>query len=950
MKNLLTIIVFLLAATSSFAQKRVLGSIKGIVTDTAYKETLADATISVLGANPKDSSIISYTRADEKGAFQIKNIAVGSYRLIISFQGYNTVTHICTISLSSPDISVGSLNMTKADDIMEEIIVERPPISIRGDTVEFRAGAFKTFPNAKAEDLLKKLPGVEVDKEGAVTAQGEVIQKIYVDGKEFFGSDPKMATKNITADMIESVQVFEDMSEQAKFTKVDDGSRTKTINIKLKKNMRQGYFGRGTVGYGTKDRYTANIIVNRFNNDRRISAIFSSNNLNSQGFNSRDIVGNMGGYSGGGKVGGGINTSTNAGINYTDNLGSKIEVQGSYMYGESRNKTDQTSFQRNSVIDKDSTAAENETNISSNTNRNHNLNLRLEYNIDSLNSVLYTPSLIVQNSNEISFDTTSTRITKGVQEYLGIAGISRRMSERKGITLNNELLYRRRFKKYGRTLTLGFKNAVNNSDGDGKNYSPLSFFKPNGDLDSLREQDFISQQETRSVNYVWSTSYTEPLGKNKILELNYAYTNNSSTSDRNALSYRSNTKQYDSINPQQTNKFENRFLAHRVGLNFRYNNNGYSFQIGGAMQASGLDNKSVRGIYSSIGIDTTIRTKENYINLFPTANFRYEFSRRKNIRMEYQGRTNQPNVRQLQDVRDETNALRTSVGNPGLKQEFTNRLNATYRTFNETNFRYFNVNVNYNQTSNKIVNSISLDTPARGSNVQLIKPVNLNGAFDASYDVSFGLPLRKSAKGSSINLGNRMRYARDVSLLFGNDNFTNTFSASQSLGINLDIREKLNTGFRGRVSYNLGTYDETPSLNYEYFAQNYSIDVSYFVLKNLLIASDFEYTINSGLSNGFNRNVPLWNSSLAYQLFSKKNGEIRLSVNDILNQNSSIERSQGPNFFRDTRTVILQRYFMLTFTYNLNRFGKNGMQGGSADRDFHMRGERNGGRQRRNNF
>ncbi len=944
-KKLALILTLLVTTACLFAQKKFSGTVKGSLSDTAYREILADATISVFNSNIDDSSVVSYTRADEKGIFQIKNLPAGGYRLVISYQGYTSLTRNFTISATSPEADMGAINMTRADGMLEEVIVQRPPITIKGDTVEFSAGAFTTKPNAKAEDLFKKLPGVEVDKDGAVTAQGQAIQKIYVDGKEFFGTDPKMATKNITADMIESVQVFDDMSEQAKFTRIDDGSRSKTINIKLKKNMRQGYFGRATLGYGTNDRYAGNIIANRFNNDRRISLIAASNNLNKQSFNPRDIVGGMGGYAAGGRggrgggLGGGINTSTAGGINYTDIIGGKLQVQGSYLFGETRNKTNQTSFQQTSFNLKDSISSESEQSVSSGINRNHNFNLRLEYEIDSMNSLLYTPSLTLQNSDDNSLDTSSTVIRKPGLEYLGITGISRKNTQRSGLTLNNELLYRRRFSKYGRTFTLGFKNGINNSDGSGFTYSPLVFYHPNGAIDSTREQDFISRQETQSSNYVVSTSYTEPIGKNKILELNYAYTNNSSTSDRNALSYNSNTKQYDSINAQQTNYFENSFLAHRLGLNFRYNTKTYGFQVGGAMQAASLDNSSIRGIYSTIGKDTVIKTNQDYINFFPTANFRYDFNRRKNLRVEYQGRTNQPTVRQLQDVRDESNPLRTNVGNPNLKQEFNNRMNFSYKTFNETTFRYLNVNVNYTQTTNKIVNSTGTDT-ARGYNVQLIKPINLNGAYDASYDVSFGLPLRKAVKGSSINLGNRMRYSRDVSQQYAQNNFTRSFSVSQSAGLNLDIKEKFNLELRARYSYNNVEYTNNPALNSEYFTQSYSTDISYFILKDMFVSTDFDYAINSGLSAGFNRNIPLWNGSLAYQLFPKKNGEIKLSVNDILNQNSNIDRRIGDNSIQDTRTVILQRYFMLAFTYNFNRFGAKGF--GKGEGEFRVPGERGG--------
>jgi len=942
---LLIVFLFLFQQISN-AQKKTEGSVKGVLVDTAMHESMANATVSII--NSIDSSLVAHTIARKNGDFFLINLEEGNYQLVISFQGYKTLFKKFSISTKKINVDFGKIPMLKTNEMLGEVIIERPPVAVKGDTVSFSADAFKTIPNATTEDLLKKLPGVEVDKDGNVTAQGEAIQKIYVDGKEFFGSDPKMATKNIPADMVASVEVYDDMSDQAKFTKIDDGSRSKTINIKLKKKTRQGYFGKVSAGHGNDDLYLGNIMINRFYNDRRISVLGSSNNLNQQVFTSQDLVSAMGGY-GGGNTANGISTNSSAGINYTDVIG-KVDIQGSYMYGATsqrsiQSSTRQTFFPADSVRHtRDSSTLTNDERISLNKNENHNFNLRLEYKIDSMNSILYTPGLSIQNSADNFNDSNYTRISVANQEYKALSGISQNVNQRKGLALNNQLLYQRRFYKPGRTLTVGFRNSVNNSDGSGKTFSPLTFYNPAGRIDSVRQKDFLSSQTTRSDNYVVSSSYTEPVGKNKIIELNYAYINNFSTSDRTAFGYSTVSKKYDSINPQQTNSFKNKYIAHRLGLNFKYNKKDlFYFQAGGSVQASSVDNKSIRGIYTVQGIDSAIYTKQSYINFFPTASFRYNFNKHRNLYLGYRGRTNQPNVRQLQDVRDETNTLSTSVGNPDLKQEFNNTLYLSYKAYSPVTFRYFNVNVNLNQTTNKIVNSIDFDT-ARGNGVQLIKPVNLGGTYNASYDASFGIPLQKGIKGNSINMGNRMSYGQSVSQLYGKDNFTRNFSVSQSLGLNLDVKEKLNMEFRGRFTYNSVTYSgqekQKNNLNSTYYSQNYSADVNYYLMSSLILSSRFNYTINSGLANGYNISIPLWNAALAWQMFEKKNGELRFSVNDILNQNSNISRSIGENYISDSRTEILQRYFLLTFTFNFNRFGAKGSYNKSAgeryrDRMYH---------------
>ena len=905
-------VFFVLIASAASAQKF---TIKGQLKDSLG--ALPGATIMIL--QQKDSSLVQFGVSNSEGRFEVKNIAQGDYLFKVSFTGYASYTQkISPRPEKGAEQDLGVIQMHPKTNQLNEVIVkgEKDPVKVKRDTIEYNASSFKVKPNANVEDLLKKLPGVEVDNSGTITAQGEQVQKVMVDGREFFGQDPKLATRNLPADAVDKVQVYDKKSDQTIFSGIDDGQRQKTVNLALKEEKRHAAFGNNTagvghdlIGAGGSGRFQTSASLNRFDHGNQLSFLAMGNNVNQQNFSFGDMANFSGASTGGGPIQfqntglqNGIVTNYAGGVNINRAINNNnTKISANYFY----NRMDQsltTGTHRINYLPNDTTKNNtynfDQFSAQHSLSDNHRGTLIIDHKIDSANSVKFTANVGYTISSQ-TLDSQGKTMKVG---NTGLQNENLRSTTSSGTNTNltSSLLMRHRFSKKGRSISANLTFNYTDNTSKGTLNSTTKTYGPDTTIFTNQRNG----QFTTSPTYGVTLSYTEPLGGRKYLEANYNFTTDINKVDKEVYNSDNNT-----LNTQLTNKYNSNYLYNRPGLNFRINREKFNLTVGTAFQDTRL--------YGNLILKNQIIDRE-FQAVLPVAHFNYDFSQFKRFRFDYTTSMQEPTVQQLQPIIDNSDPLNKTVGNPQLSPAYSHQIRSHLTFFDPSNFMNVFALINANYTNNAITSLQATDSVL----ARTTKPINVRNSMNLNGNFNVGIPVKKL--NSRFNIGPSYTVSKSINVQqdYKNNVYENNVlqqTIGGRAGYNYSLGDILIVDLSMNLSHQESKYSFNTQQNQTYFNKTYSAEVNINFLKNYSFNSDIDYFIYTSTTTDFHQTIPLWKMSVSRFLLKNKTGELRFTVNNILNYGVSITQTATSNYLQQVTNNNLGRYFMVSFTYALNK-------------------------------
>lgn len=922
----LLMLLMILFSPMAFAQQSGV-NVTGSVVEQGSDTPIEQATVRLL--NVKDSAMVRGVVSARNGSFTLKNVKKGSYLLHITFIGYDPLYQPLQITGKKNPVNVGKLELSDgAIELGEAVVIGKAPeVTVRNDTVEYNADSYKVTEGSVLEDLLKKMPGVEVDSEGKITVNGKEVKKVMVDGKEFFSDDPKVASKNLPAKMIDKLQVLDKKSDMAQMTGFDDGEEETVINLTVKPGMKQGWFGNAYGGYGSKDRYEGNAMVNRFVNNDQITFMGGANNTNNMGFS--DLASTMfsgmgggGGRRGGFGAGSGITSSGNAGLNFSKEFKpDKLTLGGNTRYSHSDNDARSKSDRQN-ILPGDSSSYDNSEAMSRTKSDNFGVDFRLEWKPDTMTQLIFRPSFSLSHSMNDNFSDATTldneRDTVNTNK-------SSNYSESNGYNLNASIDFSRKLNNKGRVFSATLSGGNSDSYSDGMNRSDIVYFNQ---TDALKNSiiDQRSRYDNKGFNYRAYVSWVEPIGHNNFIQATYSISQRKQEALKNVYNQDADGI-YNVLDSAYSQSYRNNFISQRASLSFKSQREKFNYTIGLNLDPSYSSSENFVG-------DTTLsKITRKVVNLSPMAQFNYMFDKRTNLRIMYNGRTSQPSMTQLQPVADISDPTNITIGNPDLNPRYTNNVFIRFQQFTPEKQRAFMIMANGSYIINDIVSYTSYN---QETGVKTTTYKNVNGNYSGNVRMMLNTPLKN--KKFSINSMTMASFANSNGYINEEKNTNRNLILSERGGI--DFRSSyLDLGVNGNIRYNATSNSlqkENNQNTFNYGAGGYT---TIYLPLDFKIESDVNWSTNSGYGDGFKQNEVLWNASASKSFLKNNQGTLRFKIYDILQQRSNISRSVTASYIQDSEYNTLGSYFMVHFIYRFSIF-----KGGASASDMKTPGRSGRGR------